>query len=138
MPKKLLLDGTFLIDLRKEFDRRKESGPATRFAQTHAARAVVSVVSVAEFLEGQTHAAESMRWLRRFGSALEITQAVALVAGALQRRLATQGRRLGENDAWQAALCLHHDLSIVSRDDRFSHVPRLRALHHAAAGAKRR
>ena len=130
MPKRLLFDGTFLIDLRKELDRQKE-GPATRFARQHTGRAFVSVVSVAEFLEGQTDPRDAWRWLHQFGNALEITRPVALVAGALQRRLASSGRRLGENDAWQAALCLHHELTVVSRDNRFSHVPRLSALRHA-------
>ena len=128
---RMLLDGTFLVDLHKEV-QRDQRGPARRFAEAHDARVALSVVSVAEFLEGQANYREGFRWLKsRFQKVLEITQPVAVVAGAMQRVLRAQGRQLGENDAWQAALCLYHGLAIVSRDNRFSHVPRLKALRHA-------
>lgn len=43
-----------------------------------------------------------------------------------RERLRARGRPLPENDVWIAALCLEHDLELVTRDSDFEHVEGLR------------
>jgi predicted nucleic acid-binding protein len=50
---------------------------------------------------------------------------VAWEAGRIERELAEDGARLGENDNWIAATARTWGLRLVSRDAAFTRVPRL-------------
>ena len=95
----VLLDSSFLIALERE-TTAGEHGPARQFLPSlRGRRLVVSVVTVAELLEGA--ASESRTWasLQRFTiQGLHLAQARR--CALLQRRA---NRRLSENDAWLVA-----------------------------------
>jgi predicted nucleic acid-binding protein len=95
----VLLDASFLIDLERETVRRQR-GPARKLLESlRGRRLVVSVVTVAEILEGAKDALAAASALRAF-SIQGIHQAQAVRCALLQRRAS---RRLGENDAWLVA-----------------------------------
>jgi predicted nucleic acid-binding protein len=74
---------------------------------------IVSVVTVAELLEGAADTLAARAFLQRFSiQGLHLTQAVR--CALLQRRTS---RRLGENDAWLVATAQSIDADIVA-DDR--------------------
>jgi predicted nucleic acid-binding protein len=114
MKRHCLLDSSFLIDLLDETGRG-EHGPAIRWLRKNQdAELWVSVVTYAEVLEG---AADSelvralvgrLRWqgLHRIHAEL---------AANLQRRAK---QRMGENDAWQAAVALNMQGCIVGHDPK--------------------
>ncbi len=132
MPKKLLLDNTFVSDFDSELVRQ-QIGPARRFArQFLAARVFVSVVTVEEFYEKRGR--DAARELAGRFSVLGIHVADALRCGQLQARSA---RRLGENDAWLAAQALRSGLSLVTRDDRFEDVPGLALIRYSLTAGPR-
>jgi predicted nucleic acid-binding protein len=126
VPKKLLLDNTFVSDYDSELTRQ-QTGPARRFArQFLAARVFVSVVTVEEFYEKRGR--DAARELAVRFSVLGIHVADALRCGQLQARSA---RRLGENDAWLAAQALRSGLSLVTRDNRFDDVVGLNLIRYS-------
>jgi predicted nucleic acid-binding protein len=109
-----LLDSSYLIDLERE-TANAEIGPARRFLSSLRGRPiVVSVVSVAELLEGAVNEAEALATLQRFTiQGLHLAQARR--CALLQRRAS---RRLGENDAWLVATAELLDADVVGADRR--------------------
>ena len=99
MNRPVLLDSSFLIALERETAAGK-TGPARTLLLTLRGRSlVVSIVSVAELLEGADDEASAVASLQRFAiHGLHLTQARR--CALLQRR---PSRRLGENDAWLIA-----------------------------------
>ena len=99
MNRPVLLDSSFLIALERETAGGK-TGPARTLLLTLRGRSlVVSIVSVAELLEGADDEASAVASLQRFAThGLHLTQARR--CALLQRR---SSRRLGENDAWLIA-----------------------------------
>lgn len=99
MSRPVLLDASFLIDLERE-TARGEIGPARKFLPSLRGRPLtVSVVTVAELLEGAADEVVTLTSLQRFSiQGLHLTQAQR--CARLQRRAT---RRLGENDAWLVA-----------------------------------
>jgi predicted nucleic acid-binding protein len=125
VPKRLLLDTTFVSDLDAELAQR-QTGPARRLArQFLASQVFVSVVTVEEFYEkrGQVAARELVA---RF-AVLGLHVADALRCGLLQTRSA---RRLGENDAWLATQALRSGFALVTRDSRFDDVAGLEVVRY--------
>ena len=112
MSRPVLFDASFLIELERETSAR-EIGPARTFLASLRGRPfVVSVVTVAELLEGvedQTAALESLRRFALQGLHLGHARRCAL----LQRRSA---RRLGENDAWLVATAQVLNADVVGAD----------------------
>ena len=112
MTRPILLDTSFLIALERESARR-EVGPARTFLrQLRGRRVVVSVVTVAELLEGAADEASAIASVQRFsiqGLHLAHAQRCAL----LQRRAS---RRLGENDAWLLATAEVLGADVVGAD----------------------
>lgn len=45
--------------------------------------------------------------------------------GRIKGELRTRGKPIPENDIWIAAIASHHGLTLVTRDQHFSHVPKL-------------
>ena len=112
MNRPVLLDTSFLIDLDRE-TARGEIGPARRFMPALRGRTLVlSVVTVAELLEGAEDEAATLASAQPF-----IIQGLHLGharrCARLQRRAA---RRLGENDAWLVVTAHALDADVVGAD----------------------
>jgi predicted nucleic acid-binding protein len=107
-----LLDSSYLIDLERE-TAGGQMGPARRFLPSLRGRAlVVSVVTVAEVLEGALNEANTLASLQRFTiQGLHLAQARR--CALLQRRAS---RRLGQNDAWLVATAESIDADVVAAD----------------------
>ena len=103
-----LFDSVILIDHFNGIDQ------ATQFIRDHHDQAVISVISRAELLVGFDDASLrlALSLLNQF-SQLEITVEVADLAAKLRRQY-----RWKLPDAFQAALALHHDLKLVTRNTR--------------------
>jgi predicted nucleic acid-binding protein len=108
----VLLDASFLIDLERE-TARNEVGPARAMLPRLRGRpVVVSVVTVAELLEGAADDATALAALRRFAiQGLHLGQAQRVAR--LQRG---SPRRLGEIDAWLVATALTLDADVLGAD----------------------
>jgi predicted nucleic acid-binding protein len=107
-----LLDSSYLIDLERE-TAAGEIGPARRFLPSIRARPlIVSVVSVAELLEGALDEGATWATLQRF-TIQGLHLAHARRCALLQRRTS---RRLGENDAWLVATAELLDADVVAAD----------------------
>jgi predicted nucleic acid-binding protein len=113
----VLLDASFLIALEREA-AAGSLGPARRFLPALRGRAlVVSVVTVAELLEGAADETATWTTLQRF-TIQGIHLAQARRCALLQRRSA---RRMGENDAWLVATAESLDADLVGDDNRAFH-----------------
>jgi predicted nucleic acid-binding protein len=108
----VLLDSSSLIDLERE-TAAGDLGPARRFLPSlRGRRMVVSIVSVAELLEGAADDTAALASLQQFtiqGLHLAQVQRCAL----LQRRASG---RLGENDAWLVATAESIDADVLAAD----------------------
>lgn len=112
MKRPALLDASFLIDLDRE-TARGEIGPARRFLPSLRGRPVaVSVVTVAEVLEGARDETATLASLQRF-VIQGLHAAHARRCARLQR---SAQRRLGDNDAWLVATAESIDADIVAAD----------------------
>lgn len=112
MSRSVLLDASFLIDLERE-TATGTVGPARRFLPSLKGRPlVVSVVSVAEVLEGAADVEAAAAAVRRFAiQGLHLSQARR--CALLQRRAPN---RLGENDAWLVATAETLNADVVGID----------------------
>jgi predicted nucleic acid-binding protein len=110
----VLLDTSFLIALEREVAGRQQ-GPARRVLPSLRGRPlVVSIVNVAEVLEGAADEAAALASLQRFAiQGLHLAQARR--CALLQRRAS---RRMGENDAWLVATAQSLDADVVGVDRR--------------------
>ena len=112
--KTCLLDSSFLIDLLNEM-AAGDAGSAHRWLRRNAAAELwISPVSVAEVLEGARDPEAVKDYLRRY-SWQGIHRVHADKVASIQRRAV---RRMGENDAWQAALADHIGAILVGHDPR--------------------
>ena len=112
MSRPVLLDSSFLIALERETAAR-ERGQARAFLPSLLGRSlVVSIVTVAELLEGAIDEAMVFSSLQRFSiQGLHLAQARR--CALLQRR---SSRRLGENDAWLVATAESLNADVVGAD----------------------
>lgn len=114
MKRPVLLDASFLIALERE-TAVGVPGPARQFLTALRGRSlVVSVVTVAELLEGAADEAAAWASLQRF-TIQGVHLAQARRCAVLQRRSA---RRMGENDAWLVATAESLDADLVGDDHR--------------------
>lgn len=112
MTRYCLLDSSFVIDLLNEAADGKP-GPAFAWLRKHRrAQLWISPVTYAEVLEGADDLEAVRAHLRRYRWQ-GLHHAHAEQAALLQRR---SGARMGENDAWQAAIVLHMKGCIVAHD----------------------
>lgn len=112
MKRPVLLDSSFLIDLERE-TASAAMGPARAFLPSLRGRPlVVSVITVAELLEGAADERTTLNSLQRF-SIQGLHLAHAQRCARLQRRPA---RRLGENDAWLVATAEVLGADVVGAD----------------------
>jgi len=108
----VLLDASFLIALEREVSSRRPGAATAMLSTLRTRQLVVSVVTVAEVLEGAADDAATLIALHRFtvqGLHLAHAQRCAL----LQRR---STRRLGENDSWLVATAQVLDADVVGAD----------------------
>lgn len=109
-----LLDSSFLIDLLNEI-AAGDAGSAHRWLRRNAAAELwISPVTLAEVLEGARDPDAVKDYLRRY-SWQGIHRVHADKVASIQRRAV---RRMGENDAWQAALVEHMGAILVGHDAR--------------------
>ncbi len=59
---------------------------------------------------------------------LPADQTTARFYAAIRAGLKKQGTPIPENDVWIAALARQHELAIVSRDEHFDFIPRIRRI----------
>jgi predicted nucleic acid-binding protein len=112
--KTCLLDSSFLIDLMNEI-AAGDAGSAHRWLRRNAAAELwISPVTLAEVLEGAGDPEAVKDYLRRY-SWQGIHRVHADKVALIQRRAV---RRMGENDAWQAALADHMGAILVGHDPR--------------------
>jgi predicted nucleic acid-binding protein len=111
--KKCLLDTSFLIDLLNELADRTP-GPALEWLRRNAqSRLWITPVSLAEILEAAQDPLAVRNYLGRY-SWQGIHRGHAEQVALLQRRSA---RRMGENDAWQAAIAQSMGAILVGHDN---------------------
>jgi len=112
MTRHCLLDSSFVIDLLNETADGKP-GPAFAWLRKNRRTQLwISPVTYAEVLEGADDLEEVRAHLRRYRWQ-GLHHSHAEQAALLQRRSAS---RMGENDAWQAAVVLHMKSCIVAHD----------------------
>jgi len=110
----VLLDASFLIALERE-TATGTVGPARRYLPAlRWRRLVVSVITVAEVLEGAADEPAALASLERF-TLQGVHVAHARTCAALQRR---SRRRPGENDAWLVATADVLDADLLGADRR--------------------
>jgi len=125
----MLLDTCFLIDLQREFSR-KSPGAATAFLKSHPEAGFrISVVSVAEFLEGFEHTSEGERLLRAYAR-IDVDSRVAAQAAVFRRLLRRSGNLIGDFDILIGATAVVEGLPLVT--DNREHFGRLPGLELAA------
>ena len=125
----MLTDTTFWIDLGEERERRQH-GPAHRFLARHRSFSLeVSIITWGELAAGVNSPSELDHLLRRV-KIIGLHLQVAWEAGRIERELAEQGLRLGENDNWIAATARVWGFRLVTRDDAFARVPRLAVFRY--------
>lgn len=123
----LLLDTSTLIDLEHELAERQVGPVRTYLGRNRGEALACATVTVGELASGAD--AESVRFFLRRLRKLPLSEAVAYRAGELDQRLASQGRRLGENDNWIAATALQYSATLVYVDGDFARVPGLKRHH---------
>jgi predicted nucleic acid-binding protein len=112
MSRPVLLDTSFLVALERE-TFRGEAGPASRFLpKLKGRKIVVSVVTVAELLEGAADENTALLALQRF-TVQGIHLGHAQQCAQLQRK---SSKRMGENDAWLVATANAIDAEVVGAD----------------------
>ena len=112
--KTCLLDSSFLIDLLNEI-AAADAGSAHRWLRRNASAELwISPVTLGEVLEGAADPEAVKDYLRRY-SWQGIHRVHADKVALIQRRAV---RRMGENDAWQAALADHMGAILVGHDPR--------------------
>jgi predicted nucleic acid-binding protein len=121
----VLLDASFLIALEREVEAGRP-GPAVDWLRRNRAlrerQILVSTVTVEEFLEGFDNQRRGTAFISRY-----VPQTIgfkhAKKCAELQRRAKKNGKRFGENDAWQLVFAECAGATIVARDrDAFSHL----------------
>jgi predicted nucleic acid-binding protein len=110
--KKYLLDTSFVIDLLNEIANGL-SGPALIWLQSNnSARLWISPVTMAEVLEGADDRDVVKAYLARYAwQGIHRTH-----ADKVAHRQRRASHRMGENDAWQAAIAETMGASIVAHD----------------------
>ncbi len=128
----MLTDTTFWIDLARE--RQGQAGqarPAHRFIATHRAHSLeISLVTWAELAVGFEVSAP-LDHLLRYIRVLGLPRQIGWEASRIERELRQQGQPLGENDTWIAATARTWGLPLVTNDDAFDRVRRLRVIRYA-------
>jgi tRNA(fMet)-specific endonuclease VapC len=113
----MLLDTTFVIDVHRETLRRAPAG-AYRFLADHPDLPMrISVITYGELAEGfAPEARADFQELIRPYQIITLTSDMAWRFGEVSRLLRSEGKRLGDNDLWIAAVALEMAVPLVTRD----------------------
>jgi predicted nucleic acid-binding protein len=123
----LLPDTTFLIDLSTEIENRSR-GPARIWLEQNRSRNLwTTIISLGEIAPGLRDNEAARRFLSHY-RIVRLTPEVALEAASIDRELMQTGERLGENDNWIAGFARYFGEAIVSNDQAFDRVPRIRRI----------
>ena len=98
------------------------------------ARVAIPVIVLGEFrygIAGSKHHKKYEHWLDTFlgdFDLLSITPETALPYASLRLHLRRAGRPIPTNDTWIAALAVQYRLPVLSRDNHFGDLPRVRRV----------
>jgi predicted nucleic acid-binding protein len=125
----MICDTTFLSDLHHERERN-EPGPAGSFLAAHRSQPfLVTVISAGEIAVIFDTPEAARQYLRHY-RILRLTPEIAFAAASIDQQLIRAGGRLGENDTWIAGFARYYSQPLISRDEAFDRVPRLRRLRY--------
>jgi predicted nucleic acid-binding protein len=110
--KRCLLDSSFIIDLLNEIASGRAGAALDWLLRNGTAALWISPVTLAKVLEGADDPDAVKDYLRRY-SWQGIHRVHADRVAAIQRRAS---RRMGENDAWQAAIAEHMGAVLIGHD----------------------
>lgn len=123
----MIADTTFLIHFHRE-GIAGQRGPARKFFAGHRREVVrTSIVSLSEIASGFETSREAWEYFKRWGI-LPVHRGVAEAAADVDREIMSLGQRLGENDNWIAGFCRYYRQPVISLDQAFDRVPRLRRI----------
>jgi len=111
-----LLDSSFVIDLLNDIADHRDEGAAFKWLKRNRrAQLWISPVTLAEVLEGAEDPEAVTAYLGRYAWQ-GIHRIQAVTAATRQRRAAD---RMGENDAWQAAVAACMKAKVLAHDEAF-------------------
>lgn len=120
-----LLDTCFLIDLQREWVRRKP-GPATGYlAAWREEEFAISVVSALEFLEGYGEASDGESFLSPFRQ-IDLTGRACRTGSRIRRVLRQRGDLIGDFDILIAATAINEEVPLVT--DNLRHFQKVDGL----------
>ena len=123
----MIADTTFLIHFHRE-GITGQRGHARMFFARHRQELVrTSIVSLSEIASGFAASWEAWEYFKRW-TVLPVHRGVAEVAADVDREMMAIGQRLGENDNWIAGFCRYYRQPVISLDEAFDRVPRLRRI----------
>jgi len=128
---RVALDTTFLIDLQRERLRGEADGAAHTFLRAAPELELLLPVTVlGEFAEGfEQNEHPMLRAVRELHTLLNVDEAAALLYGRITRALRERGALIGTNDLWIAAICVSHDVPLVTANvAHFRRVPDLEVI----------
>jgi predicted nucleic acid-binding protein len=111
-----------------------EGEPALEPMFRKAVEIAIPVIVLGEYRYGisqSRHRAHYEEWLSEYlpkFRVLDIDQGTTIPYGTIRTELKSKGKPIPANDVWIAALCLQHELSLLSRDRHFDIVTGLRRL----------
>ncbi len=121
----MILDTTFLIDLQREFKKRR-NGPAREFLNERAGtRFRISVITATEFLEGFETTAKGERFIRNLPWT-PVDDAIARQAAVFRRSLRVAGQLIGDFDLLIGSTAVVLQLPLVTNNE--AHFRRLDGL----------
>jgi predicted nucleic acid-binding protein len=120
----LLLDTSVLIELEHELSLTCVGPVRTFLGKRRGEDLACTTVTVGELASGSDE--EAVRFFLRRLRKINLTEAIAFRAGALDRQLSRRGARLGENDNWIAATALYYAATLIHVDGDFERVPALK------------
>jgi predicted nucleic acid-binding protein len=125
----IVTDSTFWIDLAEERQAGGRGPAATLLARHHAEPLGISIVTWGELAVGFEQFSQLTALFGRV-TIISLRQTIAWEASRIERTLRATGQPLGENDNWIAATARIYGLQLVTNDQAFRRVPRLRLLHY--------
>jgi tRNA(fMet)-specific endonuclease VapC len=122
------LDTCTLIDLIKG---RKEAEKATsQFAHVSISHVVVGELLLGGHKAARAHEMEKILEALEGISILNGNALTAAIYAEMRFELEKQGNRIPENDLWIAAVSFQANVPLVTRDEHFQRVPRLKVLKY--------